>query len=322
MYGKFSLKYPDNVPKGYDKSKMQFTFDFIYLVFKRNSSIEAAVKDVAYKYNLSEKYLRDYLVENKYILNKATKKEQSLQIKKFNTKSLKKILKKHGLKTSGKREKIEQRVVDNNLVGIKYSLSSKSRIFYKNKKRRINIFNEYLSKNYYFDEFNEFYMNNFRKKEAKIPVEFIKQHISMSIKDKNHNNYIINSHIMANYFLIKKNYKSTLEYVLKSFCMNLNPIFKINDLNGHVGVDIKTYDNLVKLYEKMGKNRIIQTYYVVWDSFNFEKIIVSKFDGYRCLKDILHLKDYSRVISNLNEKFYSNEDLKIKRITQKTLFDF
>ena len=322
MYGKFSLKYSDNVPEDYDISKMQFTFDFINLVFKRNASIDDAVKDVAYKYDLSEKYLKDYLVENKYILNKTTKKELSVQVNKYNTKSLKKILKKHGIKTSGKREKIEQRIVDNGLVGVNYNLSSKSRIFYKNKKRRINIFNDYLSENYYFDEFNDFYMDNFRKKEAKIPVEFIKLHIFKSIEDKSHESYIVNTNIMANYFYIKKNCKSTLEYVLKSFCMNLNPVFKIGDLKDHVGVDIETYDNLVFLYKKIGKNRIIQAYYVVWDSFNFDKLIVSKFDGYRCLKDILHLKDYNRIVGNLNDKFYSNDDLKIKRITQKTLFDF
>ena len=33
-------------------------------------------------------------------------------------------------------------------------------------------------------------------------------------------------------------------------------------------------------------------------------------------------KGYNRIIDSLNERFYDNENLKIRRITQKTLFDF
>ena len=61
---------------------------------------------------------------------------------------------------------------------------------------------------------------------------------------------------------------------------------------------------------------------MIWDSFDFENIIVSKYDGYRCLKDILNLKDYNRIVDDLENRFYDNDDLKIKKITQKTLFDF
>ena len=40
------------------------------------------------------------------------------------------------------------------------------------------------------------------------------------------------------------------------------------------------------------------------------------------LKDILNLKDFNKINSNLKEHFYNNKDLKIKKILQKTLFDF
>ena len=33
-------------------------------------------------------------------------------------------------------------------------------------------------------------------------------------------------------------------------------------------------------------------------------------------------RDYGRIINDLSNRFYNNDDLKIKRITQKTLFDF
>ncbi|WP_458453235.1 SAP domain-containing protein [Methanobrevibacter sp.] len=320
--GKFSLKYPNKVPNGYDVSQMQYTFDFIYLVFKRGASIDGAIRGVANEYNLSQDELRRYLIENKYILDKIRKKDLPDKLKKYNTKSLKKILKKHGLKTSGKRDKIEERIFKNNLIGFNYQLSSKSRLFYKNKKRRVNIFNDYLMGNYYFDEFNEFYMDNFRKKVAKIPIEFINLHISKSVRDKNHDDFISNSQILAKHFYIKENYKNMLHHVLKSFCINLNPVWKTGSLNGHVGVLLDTYDALVFLNDKIGKDRIISAYYVIWDSFNFEKIIVSKYGGYTYLKDILNQKSYDRINNDLNNRFYSNDDLKIKKITQKTLFDF
>lgn len=318
---KFSLIY-SKVPENYENSKIQFTFDFIYLVFKQDKSIEDAVEKVSKDYGLSKEYLTNFLIINKYIINKANKNDALNHLKMYNTKTLKKILKKHGLKTSGKRDTIEERIIKNNLLGTDYRLSSKSRVFYKNKKRRINIFNDYLSEYYYFNEFNDFYMDNYRKKKAKIPIEFIKMHIEKSQKDENHNNYIFNNQIMAQHFFIKENFKEMLRYVLKTFCMNLNPIWKINSLDNHVGILLDTYDNIMFLNDKIGKNRIISAYYVLWDSFNFEKIIVSKYDGYIYLKDILNLKEYDKLNQNLKKHFYCNENLKVKKITQKTLFDF
>ncbi|MDO5814961.1 MAG: hypothetical protein Q4Q18_04930, partial [Methanobrevibacter sp.] len=51
---KFSLKYADKVPEGYDVSQMQYTFDFICHVFKRDSSIDEAIQGVANEYGLDE----------------------------------------------------------------------------------------------------------------------------------------------------------------------------------------------------------------------------------------------------------------------------
>lgn len=319
---KFSLKYDGEVPKGYDVSEMEYTFEFIYLVLKRDASIDGALRGVANEYGLSEGYLRDYLIDYKYILAKSDADEFALQIKKYNTKTLKKILKKHGLKTSGKRDRIEQRIFENRLIGNEYYLSSKSKVFYKNKKRRFRIFNQYLADYYYFDEFNEFYMDNYRKKEAKIPIEFINQHINKSVEDKNHKNFTFNSYIMAQHFFDKENFKKMLEYVLKVYCMNLNPVWKIDELDNHGGFSKEIYDCLIFLQGKLGRNIVINTYYLVWDSFNFDKLIMSKYEGYRCLKDILNYKDYNKIVRDLKNRYYANDDLKIKKITQKTLFDF
>lgn len=320
---KFSLKYADNVPKGYDISEIQFTFDFIYLVLKREASIAAAVESVSNEYGLSKDYMMDYFIENKYILDKRDFNDFSKQIKDYNTKSLKKLLKKHGLKKSGKRNTLEKRIFENNLLGGGgYRISSKSKIFYKNKKRRIRIFEEFLSDNYYFTEFNDFYMDNYRKKKDKIPVEFIKRHIEKAIDDKNHSNFIFNNHIMAEHYFNTEKYKKMLEHVLKIYCMNLNPIWKIDELKDHGGFSYETYNQLISLNGRFGRNIVISTYYYIWNSFEFENIIVSKYEGYRYLKDILNLKSYQKIIKDLQDRFYDNEDLHIKKITQKTLFDF
>jgi len=319
---KFSLKYNDNVTADYDRSRLQYTFDFIYLVLKRGANIDSAVRGVANEYELSQDDLMDYLVENKYILNKTKPDEIKELLKQYNTKSLKKILKKHGLKASGKRKRIEERIIKNHLVGNDYYLSSKSRVFYKNKKRRMRIFDDYLSDHYYFNEFNDYYMDNYRKKEAKIPIEYIKKHISKATEEKNHKNYACNTYIMIEHYHDKDNPRKMLEYVLKNYCMNLNPVWKIDSLSEHGGFPINIYDYLIYLQEKLSKNIIISNYYLVWDSFNFDRIIVPKYEGYRVLKDILHLKDYHRITQDLIDRFYGNDDLKIKKITQKTLFDF
>ena len=322
MIEKFSLKYNDEVPKGYDVSQLQYTFDFIYLVLKRNASIDGAVKGVANEYGLSEFFLKDYLIENKYIINNININNFSKQLKQYNTKSLKKILKKNGLKTSGKRERIERRIFENKIFTDDYYLSSKSKVFYKNKKRRINIFNNYLSEHYYFNEFNEFYMDNFRKKEDNIPFEFVKLHINKSVEEKNHYKFISNNYVMAEYFFTKEKYHRMLEYLLKVYCMNINPIWKINELKEHVGVYSDVYDDLLLLKDELSKNIVINTFYRVWDSFDFKRIIIPKYDAYRYLNDIMNEKDYTRINYDLDKRFYSNENLKIKKITQKTLFDF
>ena len=319
---KFSLKYSENVPKDYDISEIQFTYDFVFPVLKQDAAIDEAIDGVVKEYKLSEDYLREYFIENKYILNKAKMKDISAQLNEYNTKTLKKILKSHGIKASGKREKIEKRIIDNKLIGNEYYLSSKSKVFYKNKKRRIRIFNQYLSNHYYFNEFNEFYMDNYRKKEVNIPIEFINIHIRKAMDEKNHESYVLNNQVMAEHFFKKENNRKMLVHVLKNYCMNINPIWKINDLEDHNGVLLETYENLVFLHDNFSKNTIINTFYFIWDSFDFEKIIVTKYDAYRILKDILNLKNLDKINSDLNKRFYENEDLKIKHITQKTLFDF
>lgn len=319
---KLSIKYDDNVPEGYDVSKIQYTFDFIYLVLKRGARIDSAIHEVSNEYSISQEYFKDYLIQNKFIIDKTKKHEFKQQLKRYSTKSLKRILKKHGLRKSGKRETIENRIFESNLLRNNYHLSSKSKIFFKNKKRRIRIFNDYLEDYYYFNEFNEYYMDNFRKKEAKIPVEYIKTHINKAIDDENHKKYTYNTQVMIEHYHRTEKYRKMLEYVLKMYCMNLNPIWKIDNLKDHGGFHISVYNNLIMLQGRLGKNSIISNYYLVWDSFNFDRIIVPKYEGYRILKDILHLKDYQNIIKDLNERFYDNEDLKIKKITQKTLFDF
>ena len=123
---KFSLKYSENVPKDYDISEIQFTYDFVFPVLKQGAGIDEAIGGVVKEYKLSEDYLREYFIENKYILNKAKMKDISAQLNEYNTKTLKKILKSHGIKASGKREKIEKRIIDNKLIGNEYYLSSKS----------------------------------------------------------------------------------------------------------------------------------------------------------------------------------------------------
>lgn len=319
---KLSFKYSNGVPKGYDVSQIQYTFDFIDLVLKRDSSIDDAIKGVSNEYGLSENYLKDYLIENKYVLNKGNNEDISQKLKTYNTKTLKKMLKKHGLKASGKRKKIEERIIENNLFGNNYYLSSKSKVFHKNKKRRIRIFNKFLSQYYYFNEFNEYYMDNYRKKEEKIPIEFINQHLIKSIENKNHRLFTLNNQVLVELYYEKENNKKMLEHVLKNFCINLNPVWKIDDLKNHGGIPKRTYDYLILLNDKIGRNRIITAYFVVWDSFNFEKVIVSKYTGYRYLKDILNLKSIYKINEDLESKFYSNSNLKIKKIIQKTLFDF
>ena len=319
---KLSIKYSGNVPHDYDISLVQVTFDFIYSVLKNENTIDNAIKDISKYYALSEEYLFDYFLENKFIIDKTNKNDFFELLKNYNTKSLKRMLKEHGLKTSGKREKIEKRIFDDNLIGNDYYISSKSKVFYKNKKRRIRIFNEYLSDYYYFIEFNEFYMDNYRKKEFNIPIDFINLHIRKSAEDKKHDSFILNNKIMAQHFLKTENHDKMLEYILACFCMNLNPIWKINDLKHHLGIDRYTYENLLLLKEKLSKNIIISTYYLIWDSFNFERLILSKYEGYLYLKEILNSKDLSKMNKELDNKFYGNNNLKIKKITQKTLFDF
>ena len=100
---KLSIKYSGNVPHDYDISLVQVTFDFIYSVLKNETTIDNAVKDISKRYALSEEYLFDYFLENKFIIDKTNKNDFFELLKNYNTKSLKRMLKEHGLKTSGKR---------------------------------------------------------------------------------------------------------------------------------------------------------------------------------------------------------------------------
>ena len=72
-----------------------------------------------------------------------------------------------------------------------------------------------------------------------------------AVEEKNHKSFISNNRIMSEHFFKKENFRQMLEYVLKVFCMNINPIWKIDDLKEHVGVYMDVYNDLGLLKEEL-----------------------------------------------------------------------
>ena len=247
----------------------------------------------------------EYLVENGYLEAKVGVLTKELLAKENTVAQLKELLKKHGLKVSGKKQELVDRlfpVLKENSSD--YELTQKAK--------------EFIKENEWIDLYM-FALVAFRFKDYET-------YVSTSTEDNVHTalnfcDEIISRALMANQFLVfidalsakahvyayDGDYESFLDYDLQRFIIGLNPI---------MGMDAQTYEsydivnaaniiNLKNVTDRFDFGSLKKRFDRIWAKSHITTITVPKKISYKILQKALEGADLDELNFDLKEKYFN-----------------
>jgi len=248
----------------------------------------------------------NYLVENDYISsnnNILTAEEVS---NKYTVVDLKKILKENGLKVSGNKQELVERVMptfDKNFDD--FELTSKAK--------------EFLDENSWMDLYMfalvafrfqdyETYVSNSSENDIQTALNFCDEVISRALIANQFLVFIDALSAKAHVYAYNKDYESFLDYDLQRFILGLNPII----------MDSKTYSNYVIINEAniinlrnvikhFGFGDLKKRFNKIWEKSNIRSITVPKNKSYKVLQKAISGTDIEELNVDLREKYFDKK---------------
>ena len=247
----------------------------------------------------------EYLVENGYLEAKGGVLTKELLAKENTVAQLKELLKKHGLKVSGKKQELVDRlfpVLKENSGD--YELTQKAK--------------EFIKENEWIDLYM-FALVAFR-------FEDYETYVSTSTEDNVHTalnfcDEIISRALMANQFLVfidalsakahvyayDGDYDSFLDYDLQRFIIGLNPIM-VMDTQTYESYDIVNAANIINLKnvtDRFDFGSLKKRFDRIWAKSHITTITVPKKISYKILQKALGGADLDELNFDLKEKYFN-----------------
>ena len=247
----------------------------------------------------------EYLVENDYLKAKGGLFTKESLAKKHTVAQLKELLKKHGLKVSGKKQDLVDRLfpVLNENSG-DYELTEKAKEFIKE--------NEWI----------DLYMFAL----VAIRFEDYETYVATSTEDNVHTalnfcDEIISRSLMANQFLVfidalsakahvyayDGDYETFLDYDLQRFIIGLNPIMTM-DAQTYSSYDIVNAANIINLKnvtDRFDFGSLKKRFDKIWAKSHITTITVPKKVSYKVLQKALSGADLDELNFDLKEKYFN-----------------
>lgn len=247
----------------------------------------------------------EYLVENNYLEAKGGLFTKESLAKKHTVAQLKELLKKHGLKVSGKKQDLVDRLfpVLNENSG-DYELTEKAK--------------EFIKENEWIDLYM-FALVAFRFEDYETYVETSTEdnvHTALNFCDE-----IISRSLMANQFLVfidalsakahvyayDGDYETFLDYDLQRFIIGLNPIMTM-DAQTYSSYDIVNAANIINLKnvtDRFDFGSLKKRFDKIWAKSHITTITVPKKVSYKVLQKALSGADLDELNFDLKEKYFN-----------------
>ena len=171
--------------------------------------------------------------------------------------------------------------------------------------------NFYVNFLYHFDfsDFSNYYMNHNGDDINDISSKYLQKHFQFAKKDLNFN-YLLDC--LKTQSKISQNigdFKNTLLYEMRIFCLNINPIcLDIDSFPSFKPLDEDNINKLSKLKSKLGDKYFSKQFNENWNFLGFNSSIIFKNDALRILKESLNSLDLNEVNESVKwnyfEKFY------------------
>ncbi len=250
----------------------------------------------------------DYLVSEGYLEGEGNALTAEEISKKYKVSDLKELLKENGLKVSGKKQELVERimpVLNDGAISGDYELTQKAK--------------DFLAENEWIDLYM-FALVAFRFEDYENYVESVGNGSVQTAHD--FCDEIISKALMANQFLVfidalsakahvyayAGDYGSFLDYDLQRFILGLNPIML--DSQSYANYEIVNYANIInikRVTEKLDFGNLKKRFDKIWVKSHIKNTTVPKKTCYKILQKAMEGADIEELNFELREKYFNKK---------------
>ena len=247
----------------------------------------------------------EYLVENGYLEAKGELFTKELLAKEHTVAQLKELLKKHGLKVSGKKQELIDRLfpVLNENSG-DYELTDKAKEFLE-ENEWIDLYMFALVA-FRFEDY-ETYVATSGADNVQTALNFCDEIISRSLMANQFLVFIDALSAKAHVYAYDGDYESFLDYDLQRFIIGLNPIMMM-DPQSYASYDIVNTANIINLKnvtDRFDFGSLKKRFDKIWAKSHITTITVPKKVSYKILQKALAGADLDEINFDLKEKYFN-----------------
>lgn len=248
----------------------------------------------------------NYLVENGFLEGDGGISTPESISKQYTVAQLKEILKENGLKVSGKKQELVERVLpvlsDNSSD---YELTDKAKEFIK-ENEWIDLYMFALVA-FRFDDYETFVATS-DDDNVTTALNFCDQIISRALMTNQFLVFIDALSAKAHVYAYDGDYESFLDYDLQRFILGLNPI--IMDAQTYATYDVINAANVINLrnvVEKFDFGNLKKRFDKIWSKTHITNITVPKKTSYKILQKAISGADVEELNFDVREKYFNKK---------------
>ena len=248
----------------------------------------------------------NYLVENGYLAGEGESVTAESISKKYTVAQLKELLKENGLKVSGKKQELVERILPVLAENSgDYELTDKAKEFIK-ENSWIDLYMFALVA-FRFEDY-ETYVKTSTEDEVKTALNFCDEIISRALMGNQFLVFIDALSAKAHVYAYDGDYESFLDYDLQRFILGLNPIMM--DSQTYASYDIINEANVINLknvLEKFDFGSLKKRFDNIWAKSHITNITVPKKISYKTLQKAISGADIDELNFDLREKYFNKK---------------
>ncbi|WP_296797001.1 SAP domain-containing protein [uncultured Methanobrevibacter sp.] len=248
----------------------------------------------------------EYLVENGYLEGDGETVTAESLSKKYTVAQLKELLKENGLKVSGKKQELIERLLP--VLGgnsNSYELTDKAKEFIK-ENEWIDLYMFALVA-FRFEDY-ETYVASSSEDNVQTALNFCDEIISRALVSNQFLVFIDALSAKAHVYAYDGDYETFLDYDLQRFILGLNPI--VMDAKTYANYDIINTANIINLknvLEKFNFGNLKKRFDKIWSKSHVTNITVPKKTSYKILQKALAGEDLDELNFDLREKYFNKK---------------